>query len=134
MSWLCYCTDIAQRRSIKLRDVWPPPWLVHYIYIFGGSCPLTEFCQVQTSLCFKVLRSHILAVLLHDTQAVGISETVRHGTMNGITELWLLVIFASGSKSPLVEFCQLENSLHTVFFHNYIQRGRHHVVHPCHIF
>ena len=26
-------------------------WLVHYIYTFGGSCPLTEFCPVQNSLC-----------------------------------------------------------------------------------
>jgi len=23
-----------------------------YLYIFGSSCPLTEFCQVQNSLCF----------------------------------------------------------------------------------
>jgi len=30
-----------------LRDVWPSLGLVHYIYIFGGSCPRTEFCQVQ---------------------------------------------------------------------------------------
>ena len=30
-----------------LHDVWPSPGLVHYICIFGGSCPLTEFCQVQ---------------------------------------------------------------------------------------
>jgi len=30
-----------------LHDVWPSPGLVHYIYIFGGSCPLTGFCQVQ---------------------------------------------------------------------------------------
>jgi len=34
-----------------LHDVWPSPGLVYYIYIFGGSCPLTEFCQVQNSLC-----------------------------------------------------------------------------------
>ena len=30
-----------------LHDVWPSPGLVHYIYIFGGSYPLMEFCQVQ---------------------------------------------------------------------------------------
>jgi len=34
---------VAQRRSTKLLD----DWLVHYIYIFVGSCSLTEFCQVQ---------------------------------------------------------------------------------------
>jgi len=37
-----------------LRDVWPFPGLVHYIYTFGGSCPLTEFYQEQNSLCVQV--------------------------------------------------------------------------------
>jgi len=49
-----------------LRDVWPSPGLVQYIH-FRGSFPATEFCQVQNSLCVQVLRSHILAALLHDT-------------------------------------------------------------------
>ena len=34
---------------------WPSHGLVHYLYIFGSSCPLTEFCQVQNSLCFSSL-------------------------------------------------------------------------------
>jgi len=42
---------LQRRRSTEanqtLHDVWPSPGLVHYIYIFGGSCPVTEFCQVQ---------------------------------------------------------------------------------------
>jgi len=50
-------------------------WLVHYIYIFGDSCPITEFCQVQNSLCVQVLRSPILAPLLHGTRVVGIRQT-----------------------------------------------------------
>ena len=33
--------------SRTLHDVWPFPALVHYIYIFGVSYPLTEFYQVQ---------------------------------------------------------------------------------------
>ena len=41
------------------------------IYIFGGSCPVLEFCHVQNSLCVQVLRSPILAALLHGTLAVG---------------------------------------------------------------
>ena len=49
--WIRYCSDVAQRKSTKLHDVWPSPGLVHYIYIFGISCPLTEFCHVQNSLC-----------------------------------------------------------------------------------
>ena len=55
-----------------------------YIH-FGGSCPLTEFCQLQNSLCFQVLRSPTLAALLHGTRAV--SQTLCRGTWNGITEL-----------------------------------------------
>jgi len=56
---------LQRRRSLKanqtLHDVWPSPGLVHYIYIFGGSCPLTEFCPVQYSLYVQVLRSPVLA-------------------------------------------------------------------------
>jgi len=45
-------------------------------------------CQVQNSLCIQVLRSPILAVLLqHGSRAVVISQTLRRGTRNGITEL-----------------------------------------------
>ena len=54
--------------------------LVHYIYIFYGSSHLTEFWQVQNSLCVRVLRCHrppTLAALLHGTRVVGISQTVR---------------------------------------------------------
>jgi len=57
------------------------------------SIHLWEFCQVQNSLCVPVLHSPILAALLHDTRAVGVSQTLRRGTRNGITELSLLVIF-----------------------------------------
>jgi len=48
---------------------------------------VTEFCQVQNSLCVQVVRSPILAALLHGTRAVGISQTLPRGTRNGITEL-----------------------------------------------
>ena len=34
-----------------LHYVWPSPGLVRYIYTFGISCPLTEFCHAQNSLC-----------------------------------------------------------------------------------
>jgi len=42
-----------------LHDVSPSSGLVHYIYIFGCSCLLTVFYQVQNSLCVQVLRSPI---------------------------------------------------------------------------
>ena len=72
---------LQRRRSTEanqtLHNVWPSPGLVHYIYIFGSSCPLTELCQVQNSLCVQVLRSPILAALLHGTRVVGVSQTLR---------------------------------------------------------
>jgi len=72
-----YCSD--RRRSTEanqtLHDVWPCAGLVYNIHIFGGSCRLMEFCHVQNSLCVQVLRSPILAALLHGTRAVGVSQT-----------------------------------------------------------
>jgi len=78
-----HSTEVNQ----TLHDVWPSPGLVHYIYIFRGSCPVTEFCHVQNSLCVQLLRSPVLAALLHGTRAVGVSESFRRRTRNGITEL-----------------------------------------------
>ena len=60
-----------------LHCVWPSPGLVHYIYVFGGSCPVMEFCQVQNSLCVQVLCFPLLALLLHGTRVVGVSQTLR---------------------------------------------------------
>ena len=85
-----HSTEVNQ----TLHNVWPSSGLVHYIYIFGGSCRLTEFCQVQNSLCVQVVNSPILAALMHGTRSVG-SQTLWRGTRNGITEL-LLVIFNRG--------------------------------------
>ena len=82
---------LDRRRSMDvnqtLHDVSPSPWLVHYIHIFGGSCPLTEFCPVQNSLYVQVMRSPILAALLHGIRVVGVSQTLRRGTRNAIKEL-----------------------------------------------
>jgi len=69
--------------SQTLQDVWPSPGLVHYIYIL----PPNGICHVQNSLCVQVLRSPILAALLHCTPAAGLSHTLRRGTRNGIKEL-----------------------------------------------
>jgi len=95
ISWLRYYTDVAQRRSTKLCTMFGRllGWYIIYIYIFRGSCPLTEFCQVQNSLCIQVLHPPILAVLLHGTRAVGISQTLQRGTRNGITELSQTALF-----------------------------------------
>jgi len=45
-----------------------------YTHTFWGSCRLTEFCQVQNSLCIQVLPS-IFSALLHGTRGVGVSQT-----------------------------------------------------------
>jgi len=85
-----YCSDIAQRKSTKLctmHDVWPSAGLVYYIYTFRGSCPLTEFCQVQNLPCVKVLHSPVLATLLHGIGAVQWASAKRCGVVQGM-ELW----------------------------------------------
>jgi len=107
--WFVYCSDVAHRRNNQtLHDVWPSLGLVHCIYIFGSSCPLTEFCQVQNSLYVQVLRSPILAALLHGTSAVGARQTFRRGTRNGIMELsqrappifgWAAIMLGIGAHS-----------------------------------
>jgi len=71
-SWLRYCSDVVHRRpTTPLHDVWLSPGLVHCVYIFGSCCPLIEFRHVQNSFCVQVLRSAILAALLHGTPAMG---------------------------------------------------------------
>jgi len=46
--------SLLQRlRSMKanqtLHDLWWSPGLLHYIYTFGSSCPVMEFCQGQNA-------------------------------------------------------------------------------------
>jgi len=70
----CILAALLQQRcspeaNQTLHNVWPSPGLLHNIYIFGGCCPLTEFCPVQNSLYIQVLRSPTLAALLHGTPA-----------------------------------------------------------------
>ena len=47
-----------------------------YIH-FRGSCPLAEFCPVQNSFYVQVLRSPILAALLHGSPAEGVSPEFK---------------------------------------------------------
>ena len=66
--WLS--TEVSQ----TLHDVWPSSGLTLCIH-FGDCCLLTEFCQVQNSLCVQLLRSPVLTALLHGTGAVGVTQT-----------------------------------------------------------
>jgi len=105
---------LQRRRSPEdnqtLHGIWPSHGLVQHIYNFEGSCPLIEFCPVQNSLYVQVLRSGILAALLHGTPAADVSQTLRRGTRNGITELsqrappifgWATITLSIGPHSTL---------------------------------
>ena len=55
----CCSTEVNQTS----HNVWPLPGLVDYVYIFSSCCSVTEFCQVQNSLCvLQVLRSPLGSV------------------------------------------------------------------------
>jgi len=70
---------LQQRRSPEANQT------LHDVYRLLGC--YIHFCQVQSSCYVEVLRSPTLAALLHHTPAAGVSETLRHGARNGITEL-----------------------------------------------
>jgi len=78
-----HSTDVNQ----ILHDDWPSPALVQYVCILGGSCPLTEFCQLQNSLCVQLLCSPKLAALLHGTLALASAKVSGVVQGNGIAEL-----------------------------------------------
>jgi len=120
---------LQRRRSPEANqtshNLWPFPELLHYIYIFGGFCPQTEFCYVQNSLCVQVLRSPILAALLHDTPEAGLNSTLRHGTRNGISELsqrapsifgWAAITLGIGPHSSSLWFIFLPFCSYVVCF------------------
>jgi len=70
----CILPSLLQQRGSPednqtLQDVWPSPVLVHYIYIFEGSCPLTEFCPVQSSLCSSLAFFYIGIVTARDSSS-----------------------------------------------------------------
>jgi len=50
---LRHCTDVAQRRSTKLHDVWPSPGMVHYIYTFGTLAPRRNFARCKIHFASK---------------------------------------------------------------------------------
>ena len=75
--WLRYCTDVTQRSSTKLCTIFGrlPDW--YTIYSFSGAlAPKGIFASCKIHYV-QVLRSPILAALLHGTRAVGVGETLR---------------------------------------------------------
>ena len=94
-----------QNFAVCLAVSWAGTLYMH----FGGCCPLTEFCV-------QVLRSLILAALLHGTPAASAIQTLCRGTRNGITELsqralpifgWATITLGIGLHSSLLSifFC-----------------------------
>jgi len=86
-SWLRYCSGLPHWRPAKLCTIFGRLLGWYTIYTFWELLPLTEFYQLQNSLCVQVLRSPILAALVHSTRAAAVSQILWHGTKNGITEL-----------------------------------------------
>ena len=88
---LCVLVSLLHRRrspeANQTSHMFAVSWAGTLCIHFRGSCPLTEFCHVQNSLCVQVLRSPILAALLHGISAAGASQTWRRGTRTGITKL-----------------------------------------------
>jgi len=75
----CYRKDSLKLAArCPVSGCWPSCWEL---------LPITEFCQLQNWLCVQVLRSPILATLLHGTRAGAVSQTLWRGTRNRITEL-----------------------------------------------
>ena len=53
-SWLHYSSDVRSPEANKtLYDLWLSPGLVHYIYIFGGFCPLRNFASCKIYFASK---------------------------------------------------------------------------------
>jgi len=65
-------------------DVLAVPWATTLYIHFRGLLPVTEFCPVQSSLYVQVLRSLLLAALLHGTPAAGVSQLKLCGVLQGM--------------------------------------------------
>ena len=97
-----------------MHDAWPSPGLVYYIglYIFGGSCPLTDFCQVQNSLyvpgfafCYSrsVTARHSISVRQPNFAAL---NRGRHLYSAGRPSRWALADISSWRLFCVVHFQQ----------------------------
>ena len=107
------------------HDVWPSPGLVHYIYIFGDSCPVTELYRVQHSLCVQVLHSPIIGSVTarHSSSGrqpnfVALSRR-RHLYLAGWPSRWLLAHILVGH----LFLCILQSTVIISYFLSTTARG-----------
>jgi len=91
---------------------WAQGWYTIFTFL-GALAPIMEFCHVQNSLCIQILRSPTLAVLLLGTLGAGVSQTLRRGARNGITELsqrvtpifgWVAITLGISQHSSFILF------------------------------
>jgi len=88
-----------------LHDAWPSPVLVHYIYIFGGSWPLTELPGAKFTLRPSLALSYIGSV------------TAQHSS-SGVSKL-----------CRVVQGMKLWNFRRGRHLYSYTRQGGHHVGH-----
>jgi len=136
-SCLRHCCDVAHWRPTTLCTMFGRILRCYTRYFFGGSCPLTEFCRVQNSLYIQVLRSLILAALLHGTPAaasaklcgvVGLQEMAAMRSRCGhyIFALWFLLSFFFFISSPNLSRRRLD-AYHTSTLWGYIFATKTHI-------
>ena len=79
VSRLAFVTAVTSltRYNQTLHDVCPSPGLVYYMYIFGGSCPLTEFCLVVSSF------------FISSPNLSGRRLDVYHTSTHGVALVWI---------------------------------------------
>jgi len=98
---------LQRRRSTEinetLHDVWLSDGLVYYIY-FRGLLPRNEILSGAKFILHPSLAFSCLAAILHGTGAVGVIQTLRHATRNGIMELSFLIIFNRGPHSSSYDY------------------------------
>ena len=87
--WPRYCTNVAQRRSTKLCTMFRRLQGCYTIYTFPRALAPNGifFTCKKNSLYVQVLRSLILAALLHGTPAAGVSQTLRRWAEDA-TYIW----------------------------------------------
>jgi len=93
---------LHQRRPMEvnqtLHSLWPSAGLVHYVYLFGGSCPLMEFCQLQNSLC---VQSCILIYWQHYCTALRQQHGTRNRRGRHLYSGWAAITLGIGPHSSL---------------------------------
>ena len=107
-SWLHYNTDVAQRSSIKLCTTFGhllgAMLCIHFRELLSrnGILPGAKF-----TLCPSLVFSYISSITARHSKG-GLSQTLRRGTRNGITELsqmaspifgWAAITLGVGSHS-----------------------------------